>query len=429
MADKLTKRVVDSVEAGPGPVFVWDTEIKGFGLRVDPNGRKTFILRYRPKKDGKAGRAAPKRFVTIGRMGDLTPDKARAKAQKIIGQVADEKDPAGAARARRDLDTVGDLIDAFLDEYARPKKKPRTADAYDDLLNRLARPVLGRLKAVDLTKQHVSKLVSQVGKKTRTQANRLQAALSSMYSWALDEGRAQLPDGFVNPAMSVKRFPEAKKERFLTTEELARLGAVLDQAERGELMWVPRADGKVKHAPKPENRVVNVSPFVIAALRLLALTGCRVFEILNLKWSEVDFERGLLLLEDSKTGKKTVVLNSAAMALLADLPRAGKYVIAGADPEKPRTDLPSWPAIRRAAGLDGVRLHDLRHSFASVGVAAGMGLPIVGKLLGHTQAATTARYAHLGDHPVRRASEQIGETIAAAMAGKPKAKVVRIGGR
>ena len=179
-----------------------------------------------------------------------------------------------------------------------------------------------------------------------------------------------------------------------------------------------------KHAPKENGRTV-IGQHAAAAIRLLILTGARLREILHLRWEHVDLERGLLFLPDSKTGKKAIVLNAPAMAVLAGLPRIGAYVVAGqaagTDSEKPRADLNKpWRAIRKRAGLDGVRIHDLRHTHASIGAGAGLGLPIIGKLLGHTKASTTQRYAHLDNDPLRRASENIGGRIAAAMGERVK---------
>jgi integrase len=188
---------------------------------------------------------------------------------------------------------------------------------------------------------------------------------------------------------------------------------------------------KAKHAPKAENRRVKLDPFAVAAIRLLILTGARLREILHAKWENVDFERSILFLPDSKTGRKPVYLSAAALDVLSSLPRiAGNpHIIAGAKDGAPRADLKKpWAALRRVAGLEGVRIHDLRHSFASVGAGASLGLPIIGKLLGHTQAATTHRYAHLDADPMRRAAETIGATISAAMNRKPSADVVPLKG-
>jgi integrase len=195
---------------------------------------------------------------------------------------------------------------------------------------------------------------------------------------------------------------------------LLRLGDAIREAETTGIEW-PKSTSK--HAPKkPGNRVTSIGPHAAAALRLLIFTGARLREILDLKWEHVDVQRGLLFLPDSKTGKKTIVLGGAALAVLINLKHVGNYVIAGNDPEKPRADLQRpWALVSTRAGLAGLRLHDLRHSFASVGAGSGLGLPIIGKLLGHSSSKTTERYAHLAADPLRRASDAISGAIAKAM--------------
>jgi integrase len=216
----------------------------------------------------------------------------------------------------------------------------------------------------------------------------------------------------------------------MTGAELERLGAAIREAETKGIPWdADERKPKAKHLPKAKNRFTKVSPFAAAAIRLLLFTGCRLREILHLKWKQVDLERGLLFLADSKTGRKTVILNAPALAVLTGLDRLGAYVVPGDDPEKPRADLKRpWEAVGRRAGLGGVRLHDLRHTYASFGAGGGLGLPIIGKLLGHTQASTTQRYAHLDADPLRRASEAIGGRIAAALAGKRGGSIVQLKG-
>jgi site-specific recombinase XerC len=185
-----------------------------------------------------------------------------------------------------------------------------------------------------------------------------------------------------------------------------------------------------KHLAKKKNRFAKLSPFATAALRLLLFTGCRLREILNLKWENVDLERGLLFLPESKTGRKTIILNALGLAVLTGLDWLGSYVAPGDDAEKPRTDLKRpWRAVSKRAGLEGVRLHDLRHTYASFGAGGGLGLPIIGKLLGHTQASTTARYAHLDNDPLRRAAESICSRIAAALGGKKGSSVAPLKSR
>jgi integrase len=214
----------------------------------------------------------------------------------------------------------------------------------------------------------------------------------------------------------------------LTTDELARLGAAMNEGETIGLPYaVDDSNPNAKHAPKGDKRRTKLDPFAAAAIRLLILTGARLREILNARWENVDLERGVIFLADSKTGRKPVYLSAAAQSVLASLPRVSgnPHIIAGEREGAPRADLKKpWAAVCKTAGLDGVRLHDLRHSFASIGAGASMGLPVIGKLLGHSQAATTHRYAHLDAGPLRRAVETIGVTISAAMDGGRAGNVV-----
>lgn len=217
-----------------------------------------------------------------------------------------------------------------------------------------------------------------------------------MYAFAGKHGL--VPEG-INPTRGIERFKEESRERFLSSDELERLGASIRLAETTGIPWVIDDTKNSKHPPKSK-RETAIGEHAAAAIRLLVLTGARLKEILHLRWEHVDLERGLLLLPDSKTGKKTIVLNAPAVAILTDLPKVGGYVIAsdsaGTENEKPSADLKRpWAVVVRHARLDGVRLHDLRHNFAAFGAGEGMGLPIIGKLLGHTQPQTTARYAHL----------------------------------
>jgi integrase len=218
-------------------------------------------------------------------------------------------------------------------------------------------------------------------------------------------------------------FREIRRQRPLSSDELQRLGDTLRKAETQGLPWnVDESKYSAKHLAKPEKRHVVFSPYVIAAVRLLLFTGCRLREILHLRWSEVDIERGMLWLSDSKTGPRAVVLNAPALDVLNGLERIGTYVIAGDNFNKPRSDLKRpWDRIKAHAQLQGVRLHDLRHSFGSIGAGRGLGLPIIGKLLGHASPVTTARYVHLDNDPLRRASERIGSVIVAGL-GDPARK-------
>jgi integrase len=263
----------------------------------------------------------------------------------------------------------------------------------------------------------IAKPVNGVG--GRYVANRAVAILSAIFGWA--DGAGLVPEDF-NPTRRVERFQERSRERYLTTAELERLGAVLREAETTGLGWtVDETKPTAKHIPKA-SRATVLPVQVTAAIRLLIFTGCRLREVLNLEWRDVDMERGLLLLPDSKTGKKTIVLASPALVILESLPRIGRFVIAGdtagkAD-EVPRADLKRpWAAVTKAAGLKGLRLHDLRHTFASIGVGGGLGLPVIGGLLGHADVKTTQRYAHLDADPARVAANVIAGKISAALGG------------
>jgi integrase len=313
------------------------------------------------------------------------------------------EDPQAEKSRRRAALAVGELIDAFLTEHVSTKLKTKTRASYEPLLAKL-REAHGSAKAAELSRGNVSALHRGMGS-TPYLANRLLAAISSLYAWAESEGR--LPEGHANPARGVKKFREESRERFLTSEELGRLGDALRAAE-------PRFG---VHA--------------CAAIRLLILTGARLNEILHATWANIDFERGLLNLATSKAGRKSIYLNAAALALLSDLPRdeSSPFIVPGEKAGQPRADLKRvWTAVTQAAGLEGLRAHDLRHSHASVGAGAGLSLPIIGRLLGHTQTATTQKYSHLSNDPVREASERIGSIIASSMDGSKSADIVPMRG-
>jgi integrase len=317
--------------------------------------------------------------------------------------------------------TVAELADRFMTEHVRPKRKGRTAEFYRDILDRIVKPALGTTKADKLTRLQVGRLHSSLSD-TPFQANRVLAVVGSMYAFA---GRAGIVREGTNPARGVDKFKESRRERFLNSDELERLGSAIREAETIGVPWmVDESKPNSKHTPKAA-RFTKVNLYAAAAIRLLLFTGCRLREILHLCWHHVDLERGLLFLPDSKSGRKTVILNAPAVTVLAGLEQIGSYVVPGDDPEHPRRDLKRpWDAVTKRAGLVGVRLHDLRHTYASFGAGGGLGLPIIGRLLGHSQAATTARYAHLDNDPLRRASEAIAGRIAAALEGNRKVSVV-----
>lgn len=407
---KLTKRTVDAAEIRSSRYVLFDDEVKGFGLRVFPSGEKSWIVEYRPNG---GGRGVSKRRFTLGSAGTLTPDAARRAAKDALASVRFGSDPARAKEAARKSVTVADLAQRFLADHVDLKRKPGTAQQYRHLLEDFVVPALGSQKAEAVTRREMSKLHAGMQDKPY-QANRMLAVMGAMYTFA---GKRGMVPETCNPVRGIEKYREHRRERFLTPEELERIGAALREAETVGIAWDADETGpNAKHLAKAENRRTVLGVHPAAAIRLLILTGARLREILHLRWEHVDLGRGLLFLPDSKTGRKTIVLNAPALLLLADLPRFGSYVIAGDNHEKPRADLHRpWKMIAKRAGLEAVRIHDLRHTFASFGAGSGLGLPILGKLLGHKEVATTQRYAHLDNDPLRRATNEIGGQIAKAL--------------
>ena len=412
MRAKITKRVVDAAQNRSAAYLLRDSEVKGFVLVVTPAGAKSYAVDYRAG----SGRGAPKRRLTIGKHGSpWAPETARAEAKRLLAEVAAGRDPAAARREEREALTFSELIDLYLAEGAG-HKKASTLKADRGRIEHHLRPLLGKLRADRIGRAEIERMRNAVsagktaekidgGAKRRPgsiasggkgAAAQCVALVGSIYAFGI--GRGLYAD---NPARGVKKAPVRKVERYLSEGEIARLAEALD-AEAQE----------------------SGNPYPSAAIKLLLLTGCRKGEIVNLRWDHVDFERECLRLADSKTGAKVVYLNAPARALLCDLPRTANTsrVVPGAraDSSGPAIDK-VWSRVRGAAGLTDVRLHDLRHSFASVGAAGGLSLPVIGALLGHKHAATTARYAHLSADPLRAANDAVGARIAAAMSRREEA--------
>jgi integrase len=288
-------------------------------------------------------------------------------------------DPAAERSIARKAETLSDLLTSFMDDHIRAKRKARTAKLFRGYIDNHIEPALGTRKAPSLTRTDIERLHKAIGRKKPVTANRVLALIGAAYSYGLRTGH--LPENLANPANRVEKFREVSRERYLSEPELLRLGEAIRESETFGIPWVKQS--KSKHARKPVNRVTNIGPHAAAALRLLIFTGARLREILDLCWDHVDLQRGLLFLPDSKTGKKTIILGAAALAVLENLTRVGTFVIAGSDNDKPRADLQRpWTLVSERANLAGLRLHDLRYSFASVGAGSGFGLPVIGRLLG-----------------------------------------------
>ncbi len=400
MKAKITKRAVDAAKPAKRDWFLWDTDVKGFGLKVTPNGNRVYVLQYRFNRW--------LRRYTIGKHGSpWTPDEARTEAERLLGMVAERVDPAELKAADKAAMSIAELCDLYLAEGVATKKG--TTLAMDrSRIERHVKPLLGRLPVGAVTRTDIARFMQDVaaGKTARDEktgfrgrsivkggkgvATRTVGMLGAIFAFAVDRGLR--PN---NPVRGVRRFTDGKGERFLSPAELARLGETLAAAER---------EGE--------------SPSAVAAIRLLALTGGRKNEILSLRWEYVDFERACLRLPDSKTGAKVVPLGAPALELLASLPRMEgcPYVLPSNTGEGHFVGLQKvWARLRERAGLLGVRLHDLRHSFGAVGAGGGDSLLVIGALLGHRDQKATQRYAHLSDSPIKAAANRIAGEIAAAM--------------
>ena len=399
MRTTITQRVVDRLKPVPGKdVWIFDDAIRGFHVRIDGAGWAAYGIAYTSPTSAK------RRRMAIGTTAELTAAQARERAKALAAQIALGTDPLEAKQQHRRDAVAAETVTAFAERYMRqhclPKKKPQSIANDRALLTNYILPAIGSLAMRDVGRADIITLHQSMAD-TPIYANRCLALLSKMFN--LSELWGVRPDG-TNPCRHVARNKERRRQTFLSSAQLARLGDVLAQVEREGI--------------EP--------PSAVPALRLLLATGARRSEILTLKWDYVRLEERRIDLPDSKTGPKSIPLNSVAIGVLTDLQRArdpedaSPWVLPGRLPGKPLVGLPhSWERIRTRAGLAGVRLHDLRHTNASLAAASGQSLVMIGKLLGHTQPATTARYAHLHDDPVLEAAEAVGRKLEQAMQSTP----------
>ena len=380
----ISNRAVAAMTVERDTVF-WDRIVTGFGVRVYPTGGKVYIAQAR-------GPEGPKR-VTVGRHGVLNADEARRRAALIVTRIKAGEDPVAlplAARARGGP-TVADLAARYLEDHVEVRLKPRTQAKLRGVLRRHILPALGRLPVEAVERRQVVDLHRSMSGRP-VAANRAVKTLAHMYR--LGEGWGFVPAG-CNPCRAIDKHPERGRERFLTDAEFARLGRALDEAVDAG----------------------TVSPVAAAAIRLLMLTGCRKGEVLALRWMDVDLDAGELRLPDAKSGPRAVQLPPPAVGLLGALPRrtGNPWVFPGRalDGCFSAGALDNvWRVVREAARLEDVRIHDLRHSYASRALALGETLPVIGKLLGHNDIETTARYAHLAQDSIHEAASRIAESIA-----------------
>lgn len=397
---RLTKRTVDSLQPSNRDEFVWDEELSGFGLKLTPKGRRIYVVQYRLPGVGR--RMSAKRF-TLGEHGPLTVDEARKYARRLLNAVAEGRDPAEERAEVKRAPTVDDLAPLFLADV-KAKRKDTTVYEYarhfttsgkraDSTLRGELATHFGRLRIRDISGPHVAAFHDRFRDRPYA-GNRLLALLSAFFSWCERRGYR---DVGTNPCRGIERFPERKRERFLTLEELSRLGAALSKALES-----------------------GATPAAVNALRFLALSGFRESEALTLKWEAIDFERETVTLEESKTGRSVRPLGGAAVALVREIEREldSPYVFPGQSPGSHLVELRNvWNRVREAADLAGVRLHDLRHSVASVAASGGASLPLIGALLGHRDLKSTQRYAHLSDDARKLVADRTALEISTALAG------------
>jgi integrase len=412
-AGKLTDQLVRKLPApATGNRITYDRgneAVRGFGVRVTASGARSFVLNYVI-----GGR---ERRLTIGAYPQWSAAAAREAAKRLKREVDIGRDPLGERVAHREAPTVNELCDRYLEEHAA-KKRGGAEDRR--MIERTVRPELGARKAAEITYTDIDRLHRKLTKTSARKktgapyaANRLLALLSKMFSLSIRWGMRS-----DNPARGVERNNEERRYRYLSGDELRRL-----------------TDALATHS----------SQSAANAIRLLLLTGARRREVLSATWDQFDLEAGIWTKPSSHTKQKRehrIPLSSPARQLLAEMGEAAtrhahwqtreapRYLFPARSGDGSMADLKSsWAAICRTADLQGMRLHDLRHSFASVLASAGLSLPVIGALLGHSQPGTTARYAHLFDDPLRAATERVGAIVSGNGGDKPAADVVALNRR
>jgi integrase len=400
---KVTKRSIDALKPVPGlHTFLWDDELRGFGVRCMPSGLKVYVLKYRTQ----GGR---QRWLTLGQHGALTPEQARTKAGREKAAVSNGADPSDTRQSKRREETVGVVADRYLAEHVAAHNKPSTAAEVGRIVEKRIKPGLGRAKITELSRADI-KAWHQKMSATPYEANRSLAYLSKMLSLAVKEWELRGD----NPAIGVKRFPERARERFFSDGELTKIGGALAVAER--------------EGGEP--------PGFILLIRLLATTGMRLGEMLALHWADVDLPGRAIRLPDAKAGARTVHLGASAVAFLDAIPEAERigHVVTGADAQKPlpfSTAQHAWARLREHAGVPDGRLHDLRHTAGTFAALGGANAFAVRDLLGHRTLAMTGRYVERAADMVRATADAVSSRVAAALnAGQtPPAEVINLAGR
>jgi len=403
---KITINTVKDMKPGE---TIWDSELKGFGCRHRQKVR-VFLVKYR---DGK-GRTARQYLYTIGQCGSpWTPDTARAEAKKVLGRVANKENPAADRQQEKKAKNISEAFKKYLEDV-EAKRRPQTYKSYKRLYEKIIEKELGSYRIDAVARADIARLHDSL-RDTPYQANRMLAVLSAFFSWCEKHGHRTEGN---HPCRYIEKYREMPRERFLSEAEIYNLGEALKQYEEDHRLLKTTKKDKTQ-----KDEIENtVTPYVTAAIRLLLLTGARCNEILTLRWEDIIFERKLIRLQESKTGQKTIYLSAPALQLLTEIPRIenNPYVICGKKEGAHLVNIKDpWSEIRKNAGLEDVRLHDLRHNYASTAVASGHHLKVIGSLLGHADTKTTERYAHLANDPLQTANEAISKKILDAMTTKP----------
>lgn len=422
--ERIGRRTLANLPPVAKPTIIYDAELKGFGLRITPpsslnaKGSRTWIVEYRL---GSGGRGVSKSRVSLGSVDVLTPEKARDAAKTILANVRLGADPNAARAKERAAKTIRELEPIY--SAGHVKRKPRTHLLFDGYWRNHILPSFGNVTAGKVTKSDVQRLHLALGATQPVTANRVLTLLSHFYAWAADRDLA--PKGH-NPTSGIQRYREVGRKGALSDDQLAQLGAALQIAETNGIECAPS---------NPSKRRLKIDSNAADAIRLLIFTGARLREILEREWSHYDRQAKVLRLPESKTGAKTIALPDLALAIFdrlweraihlegtaASLDRPpSKFIFPAANLKSAKADLKRpWALVTRAAGLADVRLHDLRHTFATRGVEGNLGLAMIGTLLGHTRPETTARYAHAAMDPQRAAANHIAGIIAERLENRP----------
>jgi len=390
---RITKTAVERLAPGE---TLWDCDVRGFGVR---HRQRELVYMLKTRIDGR------QRFLTIGRHGSpWTPDTARGEARRLLGSIHAGDDPATRRDARKREPTVAAVLDRYLAEHVAPNNKASTASEIRRHVETKIKPILGRYRISELSRADLKKWHATF-RNQPYEGNRSLAYLRKALSLASTEWELR-PD---NPARGITLFPERRRERFFTDHELKAVGEALGAIElEGEAL-----------------------PGAIRVIRLLALTGLRLSEVIGLQWAWISFEDGCVHLPDAKAGARTTPIGGAALAYLGSLERTGAYVCYGTHPAAPislKTVKRFWPAVRERAGLSNARMHDFRHTVGTFTAMTGANAFVVRDVLGHKDLATTAGYVAKVVDPARKAADQVSSRVAAALNAQPGAvsEIIRL---